>query len=97
MNVRKNWRQQIRGWVPQGINLPSRQQTTSPKPARNQLKIYVSIFVTLAIVWGIQGALSPAFVPGSSWSLYFAATGTIIGASFLILLIRMRQTRTIRR
>jgi hypothetical protein len=97
MNVKKSWINQIRGWMPQGINLPRRQQATIPKPARNQLKICTSIFVTLAIVWGIQGALSPAFVPGSSWSLYFAATGAIIGVSFLILLIRMRQTRAIRR
>jgi protein-S-isoprenylcysteine O-methyltransferase Ste14 len=86
----------IRGWIPKDMNLLTRQQTAPPKTNGNKLKMWVSMFVTLAVVLGIQGALSPAFVPERSWSLYFAATGVIIGVGFIILLVRIRQTKTIR-
>lgn len=96
MHVKNSWKDQIRGWVPKDMNLPTRQQTAPPKANGYKLKIGVSIFVTLAIVWGIQGALSPAYAPERSWCLYFTATAVIIGVSFIVLLVGIKQTRTLR-
>jgi protein-S-isoprenylcysteine O-methyltransferase Ste14 len=96
MNPLKSLETRLRGWVPKDMNLLTRQQAAPPKANGYKLKMWVSMFVTLAVVLGIQGALSPAFAPERSWSLYFAATGIIIGAAFIILLVRIKQTRTIR-
>ncbi|MCW4009993.1 MAG: hypothetical protein NWF05_05170 [Candidatus Bathyarchaeota archaeon] len=85
------------GWVPKDMNLPTQQQTTPHKASGYKLKMWVSICVTLAVVWGIQGALSPAYAPERSWSLYFTATGIIIGVSSIILLVRIKQTRPLRK
>ncbi len=86
----------IRGWFPKDPNLPVKQQTAAPKAAGNRLKMWVSLFVTWTTVAVVLGALSPAYAPERSWSLYFTATGIIIGVSFIILLVRINQTRAVR-
>jgi protein-S-isoprenylcysteine O-methyltransferase Ste14 len=96
MNALKSLETRLRGWIPKDMNLPTRQQMAPPKANGHKLKMWGSMFVTLAIVLGIQGVLSPAFAPERSWSLYFTATGIIIGVAFIVLLVRLKQTRTVR-